>query len=163
MKLPTFKDLNFNVKKELWKQNPQTFKEWKERNGKRFSSCLWRFLYKTEQANSKTFIEMYKIIFYFGFYNYKKEKELFEHLKQRGFSVFLPTIKQDAIFGIDIIAVKNGIKYYIQVKPLKQIDNFKETKMLKLAGKGFVLLLAYKEQNWWKFINILSQQPFGVL
>ncbi|BAH69756.1 hypothetical protein MBIO_0492 [Mycoplasmopsis fermentans PG18] len=46
MKMPSYKDLNFNIKRELNKLKPKSFEEWKEAKSKVFCIALGKYLTK---------------------------------------------------------------------------------------------------------------------
>ncbi|MBZ4195434.1 hypothetical protein LAD73_01705, partial [Mycoplasma sp. 1331] len=75
----------------------------------------------------------------------------------KGFTVKVSNIKNDAIHGIDLIAVKNDIKMYIQVKPNNDLKESKN--IIKLSRiNGFLPVLCYKNSNKkWIFFNIFMK------
>ncbi|ADN69405.1 hypothetical protein [Mycoplasmopsis fermentans] len=80
LKVPTYKDLNINIKKILWTKNYKSFTEFQKAYSGVFCAKLGHYLSK-HKANTKTnFLNMYQIIFYQGFINYNREKELLDLL-----------------------------------------------------------------------------------
>ncbi|WP_412031258.1 ethanolamine utilization protein [Metamycoplasma buccale] len=155
MKLPTWKDLKFNVKNILWNEMPQTFKEFKERHSRAFSKALGTYLTKINQHNKDMFLKIYQIIFYYGFINFRKELELFNFLIKNGYDVQISNLLNDAIYGIDLIAIKNGVEYLIQVK--SNFNNYDLKTMPNLVNNcSKIGVLAVKIGNHWLFKNMLN-------
>ena len=92
-----------------------------------------------------------------------KEIYLSNYLIKNGFEIYSPTQNDDSLKGIDIIAVKNNIKYLIQVKPISfflgnkkdqiddRINNFeKEQKALNAYPNSnyFVSIYNSRENKW---------------
>ncbi|MBZ4204453.1 hypothetical protein LAD68_02615 [Mycoplasma sp. 229/8] len=157
LKLPTFKDLKMNIKALLWKYKPDTFKDFQNKYQRQFCKSLGAYLIRNKLHTSDNFNEIYQIIFYYGFINYKREQELYDFLTSKGFTVKVSNIKNDAIHGIDLIAVKNDIKMYIQVKPNNDLKESKN--IIKLSRiNGFLPVLCYKNSNKkWIFFNIFMK------
>ena len=162
MRIPTFKDLNFNVKKILWSEKPKTFSEFKTLHSASFAKALGAYLARTNHHNKEYFSKLYQIIFYYGFINFKRELELMNLLTKYDFEVNSSTLVTDAVLGIDLIANKDNIKYLIQVKT-------KDTNIdLKLLPKmvnnvSIVGVLAIKTNNKWTFKNVLNCEQIDLL
>ncbi|AAT65055.1 ExiS [Mycoplasma phage phiMFV1] len=154
MKMPNYKDLNFNIKRELNKLKPKSFEEWKEAKSKVFCLALGKYLTKINSHQPDIFKNYYQVLFYHSFINYKREEELLSILKAKGYQAKRTNLKMDGIYKIDIVATKGNEKIYIQVKlnkpkalELKNLHSF-------LRSKAFQGLIAWKESTEWKFKEI---------
>lgn len=154
IKLPTFKDLNLNLKEILWKNNFKTFEAFKNAYISRFCARLREFLKENDILTPENFKTCYTIIFYYGYVNYQKEKNLKEFLEQRGFKIQVTTLKYDAIYGIDLIATKNENINLIQVKSKLHNADTKKLKSLYKDNPNINRYIAAKIKNVWNFLNV---------
>lgn len=162
MRIPSFKDLNFNVKKILWSERPKTFHEFKILHSASFAKALGAYLARMNYRNKEHFSKLYQIIFYYGFINFRRELELMNLLIEYNFEVKSPALVADAVFGIDLIANKNNIKYLIQVKTKDTNINLKL--LPKMVNNVSVIgVLAVKANNKWIFKNVSNCEQIDLL
>lgn len=146
LKVPTYKDLNINIKKILWTKNYKSFTEFQKAYSGVFCAKLGHYLSK-HKANTKTnFLNLYQIIFYQGFINYNREKELLDLLTYKDYIVKVSGILIDAIIGVDLIATRDNITYLIQVKPSNHFINLKHIKAYG-NNHNYKIVLAFKQSN----------------
>ncbi|WP_245598351.1 hypothetical protein [Mycoplasmopsis lipofaciens] len=115
------------------------------------------------KRNNKSFDlipEYYNVLFYWSFINFQREKLLIEELNKNNYSVNRSSMKEDGIHKIDLIACKNNIKYFIQLKNRK--SNLKETERKILIhysiSKNAIPILATKTLKDFNFINLLKNE-----
>lgn len=152
MKLPNYKELGINIKQILWNNDFKTYEEFKNAYSSMFSSHLGHYLHKNNKHTKENFSCAYNVIFYYGYINQKREKELLNILTINGFSVKPSYLILDAIIGIDLIASKNSKTYVIQVKPNNNFSNIKHIKTYA-AKRNYEIIFAYKQQNNWIFFR----------
>lgn len=117
LKLPTFKELGFNIKEVLKIEQPKTFKDLLNKWGETMSFSLNRWCEYNKCTDKRD--KIWNIIFYHSFINYKREQRVKNLLMYYGFnSIEDANIWEDGIMKIDIKA-KNGIgkQLFFQVKP----------------------------------------------
>ncbi|WP_444704918.1 hypothetical protein ACT1UH_02915 [Mycoplasma sp. 332] len=155
--LPTYKDLKINIKDILWKNNFKNFEEFQKAYSAIFCAKLGFFLNSVGKHNKDFFSLCYNIIFYYGFINYKREKELMDILSKNDFNVWPTYMIMDAVIGVDLIASKNNKTYVIQVKPNNIFENAKFIQ--KFADKrNYLVVFAYKRKEKWFFLNKFKQK-----
>lgn len=85
-------------------------------------------------------------------------------LEDKNYSVSRSNIKLDAIFKVDLIAIKENIKLYIQLK--NQKDNLSIAEELKLKyisdTQKYIPIFCYKVKNKYKFINLLTNDEYFI-
>lgn len=152
IKLPTYKQLGINVKKLLWELQPETFQAWKSSASSLFCAKLGGYLSSMNANTKENFAQIYQIIFYHGFINFRRELELKKLLEIKGYKVDVSNMLQDSIFGIDLYCYKNNILLFlIQVKLNNNyVDNLKRIKELS-AVRNARPILAFKRANIWVF------------
>ncbi len=164
LKLPTWKELKFNIKKTLIELNPKTFNEWKEK-------YQFQFLFNLKCWLSKSNIdyllipEYYNVLFYWSFINYRREEEIINILKTKGFKVKRSNLKQDAILKIDLFASSIDKNYIIQIK--NQVSNFSELekdKLIEYSKKHNTIPLLITKTNYkYSCTNLLTNKKLNIL
>ncbi|MDC8919271.1 hypothetical protein PT306_02660 [Metamycoplasma hyosynoviae] len=152
LKLPTYKDLGINIKEILWKNDFETFQDFKNAYSAPFCAILGHYLHKNNKHTAENFSLAYNVIFYYGYINQKREKELLNILSEKGFAVKPSFLMLDAIIGIDLIASFNDKTYVIQVKPNNKFNNLKHIKTYA-TKRNYYVIFAYKKQNKWFFYD----------
>ncbi|WP_051590873.1 PDDEXK-like family protein [Mycoplasmopsis felifaucium] len=132
MKIPTYLELGVNIKALFKKNNIRTWEEAKTHYSRYFCIKLKSYLTKINKNNTETFKALYRVIFYYGFIAYLQEYKTAEYLESKGWTVYFPSLKNDAINKIDLIAYKNGKRLYIQVK-----SNYKQIEELKAVNNFY--------------------------
>lgn len=117
IKLPTYKELGFNIKEVLRIEQPNTFKDLLNKWGETMSFSLnrWCELNNCKDKRDK----IWNIIFYHSFLNFKREQRVKNLLKNYGFLEIEDTnLWEDGIMKIDLKA-KNatGKTLFFQIKP----------------------------------------------
>ena len=163
LKLPTFKELKMNIKYLLIKLNPKTFEIWKQKYQMLFLKNLKQWL-KINNIDFKYISDYYQILFYWSFINYHRELNLIKMLEDKNYNVSRSNIKLDAIFKVDLIAIKDNIKLYIQLK--NQKDNLSIDEELKLRyisdTQKYIPIFCYKSKNEYKFINLFTNDEYFI-
>lgn len=85
-------------------------------------------------------------------------------LENRNYNVSRSNLKLDAIFKVDLIAIKDNIKLYIQLK--NQKDNLSINEELKLKyisdSQKHIPIFCYKSKNEYKFINLFTNDEYFI-
>ncbi|WP_277870060.1 hypothetical protein [Metamycoplasma auris] len=89
--------------------------------------------------------------------------QLKEFLKSKGFLVSFSNLKLDAIFKVDLIAIKENQKLYVQLK--NRFVNFSisdRKKLIHFANiRNSIPLLVTKQKNTYSFWNLISEEEFN--
>ncbi|MGY6172324.1 hypothetical protein ACW95P_03205 [Candidatus Mycoplasma pogonae] len=159
LKIPTNNDLNINIKKLLWDNKPKNFEEWKLIAEKSFVIKLKIYLKKTNQLSF--FSNIYQIIFYYGFINFRKELMLKNLLEEKGYIVKVSSIDVDAVWQVDLIAKKDNKTFYIQLKSNLNLSD-SDIKRLKTfaINQNAIPILSIKYKNHFEHKNLLNFQKF---
>lgn len=151
-KLPTWKDLGINIKEILWKNDFNTFEEFKNAYSNAFCAKLGHYLSKNNKHTKYNFSLAYNVIFYYGYINQRREQELLTLLTKNEYKVNSTFMIIDAVIGVDLIATKFNKTYVIQVKSNNNFSNLKHIKAFA-NSRNYEIILAYKKQNQWIFMN----------
>ncbi|MDD7907987.1 excisionase [Metamycoplasma hyosynoviae] len=164
IKIPTYKKLKINLKYYLINSNPKTFNEWKAKYENLFLKYLKSWMYK-ENIDFKLIPKYYEIMFYWGFINYKRETKLINLLLKNKYEVKRSNLKLDAIFKVDLIAIKDKTKYFIQLKNTK--SNLSEDERMTLIHysnlKQAIPILVYVKQKDFIFLNLTNNSEIKLL
>lgn len=152
MKIPNWKELKINIKEILWNNDFKTFEDFKNAYSGAFCAKLGHYLNKVGQHTKNNFSFIYNVVFYYGYINQKREKDLLNLLAKNDYSVKVSSMLMDAVIGVDLIAAKNNKTYVIQVKPNNKFTNFKHIKTYA-NNKNYEVVFAYKNQQKWIFID----------
>lgn len=165
IKLPTHKELGFNIRDVLRIEKPESFKLLLNKWGEAMRFALNRWCEYNNCVENKE--RIWHIIYYLSFINYKREERCKRLLISYGFTEVESTnMWEDGILKIDIKAKsKNNQLIYIQVKPRYQSKYFNLYGKLKTfcINKNAVPVLAVEFKNesgipYFVFYNLLNNQ-----
>lgn len=115
IKLPTAKDIGFDIVEYIREVQPQSREEWIEKGYKRYREAFNAW---TERIG----VDWYEIdaifykIFYGTYYDQLDLLELKRLLETKQYNTYFTSYKTDSIFKVDIKAIKNNIVHNFQLK-----------------------------------------------
>ncbi|BAQ54589.1 excisionase [Mycoplasmopsis arginini] len=164
LKMPTWKELQLNIKALLIKNDPKTFEEWKTLFQKEFLFKLKKWMINNN-IDFQLIPKYYNVLFYWSFINHRREEELIKLLTKNSFRASRTKLKTDAILKIDLFLEKDNIKYAVQLK--NQINNLTSSEKRKIIEfckkQNLIPVLIIKQQNKYKCFNLSNNSEIGLI
>ncbi|MFV8468084.1 hypothetical protein ACNQ2K_00210 [Mycoplasma sp. VS292A] len=159
LKLPNFGELGMDLKRILWKNNPETYKDFYNLISKEFNENMIIFL-KKHKLPLEMLQEYQQILLYMNFVNYRKEKQLMDALNKQKWNVSATCSFIDMKYKIDLEGTNaKKEKVYIQVKPKEEDLSSNDLKILvsKANKDNAIAYIAFKKSDIWQ-LHILNKK-----